>query len=113
MAFEKGHPGYKKKGTKNKDPLQLEERAHLRGVDVFEIALDFASGNFKALGYENECYIMENAQGATKIGYTIPPELRFHAIKELMKYIYPQKKALEVSGGENALKIIIEDYSKK
>ena len=106
--------GGRQKGTPNKDPLALEERARARGCDVFEIALDFASANWQALGYEAECYFSEKPDGAVKMGYVIPPELRFQAIKELMKYIYTPKKAVELSNPEGqAFKVIIEDYTKK
>jgi hypothetical protein len=114
MAFKKGHKGYKKKGTKNKDPLALEERAKALGVDVFEILNHFAAGAWQKLGYDSETYVMENAQGATKIGYTITPDMRLKASTDLMKYMYPQKRAVELSNPEGqAFKVIIEDYSKK
>lgn len=115
MAAHKGHikAGGRQKGTPNKDPLQLEERAMSLGVDVFAVLANFVAGNWKQLGYDNETYVMENAQGATKIGYTITPEMRLKAATELMKYIYSQKKALEMSTGNDGFRVIIEDYSEK
>lgn len=105
--------GGRKKGVRNKDRLGLEERARRLGIDVFETLAHFAAGHWKELGYENECYVMENAQGATKIGYTISPEMRMKASTELMKYIYPQKKAIEMSSGSEGLTVKIVDYTKK
>lgn len=115
MAFKKGKEktGGREKGTPNKDSLNLEERAKERGVDVFNVALDFASGNWKALGYDNECYVMENPSGATKIGYTITPEMRLKAIEFLMKYIYTQKKAVELSSDAKGFEIVIKDYGSR
>lgn len=116
MGFQKGHKHSKgrPKDSKNKDPLALEERAIARGVDVFEIALDFASANYKALGYENECYFTEKLDGAVKMGYVISPEMRLKAVETLLKYIYPQKKAVELSTDpEKGFRLIIEDYTKK
>lgn len=115
MPFKKGMQkiGGRSKGVPNKDSLGLEERAHARGVDIFQVALDFVTGNYKALGYENECYFMEKPDGAVKMGYTITPEMRLKACEFLMKYVYPQKKALEIAGATEGIKIIIEDYSKK
>lgn len=118
MAWPKGTPRPKgagrSKGTPNKDPLQLEDRAKALGVDVFEVMAHFVAGNWKQLGYDNETYILENASGATKIGYTITPEMRLKAGTELMKYIYTQKKAHEHSTDPTkGFKLIIEDYSKK
>lgn len=40
--------------------------------------------------------------------------IKFGILKELMKYVYPQKKALEVSTTDDAgIKVIIEDYTSK
>lgn len=117
MAYPKGKPkpegSGRAKGTKNKDVLGLEDRAKELGVDVFEILAHFAAGNWKKLGYLNEVYVSENAKGETKLGYTITPEMRMKASTELMKYIYPQKKAVELSNSESGFKLIIEDYSQK
>jgi hypothetical protein len=114
MPFEKGNTlgQGRPKGSVNKDPLALEERALAAGVDIFAIALQFAVADWEGLGYENEVYHKETPAGEVKMGYVISPEMRLRAVETLMKYVYPQKKALEVSGGENALKIVIEDYTK-
>lgn len=115
MGFQKGNKTAtgRPKGSKNQDVLGLEERAKELGVDVFEVLVNFAAGNWEKLGYVNETYILENASGATKIGYTITPEMRMKASTELMKYIYPQKKAVELATGDSGIKIVIEDYTKK
>jgi len=60
--------------------------------DPFELLMLFATGDWKALGYDSEVYVIENAQGATKIGYTISPEMRLAATKEACQYLYPKKK---------------------
>lgn len=115
MPFVKGQTkiGGRKKGAPNKDPLQLEDRAKALGVDVFEVLAHFVGGHWKQLGYDNEVYVMENASGATKIGYTITPEMRLKASTELMKYIYTPKKAVELSTPESGIKIEIVDYTTK
>lgn len=106
--------GGRSKGTPNKDPLQLEDRAKALGVDVFEVMVKFTAGDWEGLGYVNETYISENAHGSTKLGYTITPEMRLKAGGELMKYIYPQKKAHEHSTDpDKGFRLIIEDYTKK
>lgn len=105
--------GGRQKGTPNKDTLQLEDKAKALGCDVFETAIYFASGNWKALGYESEVYHMEKPDGAVTMGFVITPQMRLLAIKELLQYIYPKKKTVEVGTSSQGFKIIIEDYSKK
>lgn len=112
MARVKGSPktGGRQKGTPNKDPLGLEERAKQLGVDVFEVLVYFVSGNFEKLGYDSSIYHIEKPDGSIKMGYVITPEMRLRASVELMKYIYPQKKAVELSTGNEGIRVIIEDY---
>jgi len=85
------------KGIPNKSTALLEQKAKELGVDPFDILLRFAAGDWQGLGYDNECYVMENAAGATKIGYTITPEMRLKAASEACQYILPKRKAMEVT----------------
>lgn len=96
MPFEKGHklgPG-RPKGARNKRTIELEILAE-KFPNPFELLMLFATGDWKALGYDSEVYVMENAQGATKIGYTISPEMRLAATKEACQYLYPKRKEYE------------------
>lgn len=102
-----------RKGVKNKRSFSAEETALRLGFDVVEGLILFATGDWKELGYDSEVYVMENAQGSTRIGYTISPEMRLTAHKELMKYLHAQKKAVEISSGAEPIKIEIVDYSTK
>lgn len=118
MPFQKGKPrdekAGRKKGTPNKDSLPLEEKAKSLGIDPFEILLLFAGGKWKELGYDNEVYHSEKADGSVKMGYTITPEMRLKASSEACQYLLPKKKAVELSNsGDTGFKIVIEDYSKK
>lgn len=80
-------------GALNKRTLLIEEMAARHALDPFEILMRFANGDWKGLGYDSETYVMENAQGATKIGYTISPEMRLIAAKEATKYLYAPRRA--------------------
>lgn len=113
MAAPKGHKRYggRQKGTPNKESLPLEQKAKDLGVDPFDILLKFAAGNWKDLGYENECYFMEKPDGAVKMGYTITPEMRLKAASEACQYLLPKKKAVELSTAETGIRIIVEDYT--
>lgn len=98
MNFTKGNKigTGRPKGAKNKRTLMIEVIAERFQQDPFEILMKFALGDWKGLGYDNETYVMENAQGATKIGYTISPEMRLSATKECCQYLYPKMKQLEI-----------------
>lgn len=99
-----------RKGIKNKRSFSAEETALKMGFNVVEGMIYFATGDWKALGYDNEAYVKETASGATTIGYTITPEMRLTAHKELMKYLHAAKSAVSVSTGAEGFKVVIEDY---
>lgn len=103
MAFQKGNPG-RPRGSFNKHSTQALEIAMRLQIDPFEVLCLFAKGDWKALGYENEVYVKETASGAFTLGYTITPDMRLHAAKEACKYVYAQKKEVELSPQE--MKII-------
>lgn len=93
MAFLPGNKlGGRPKGSRNKRSLQVEIIAEKFGKDPFELLMMFATGDWQGLGYDSEVYVMENAQGSTKIGYTISPEMRLAATKEACQYLYPKRK---------------------
>jgi hypothetical protein len=77
--------------------------------------LRFTAGDWKGLGYENECYFVEKPDGATKMGYTITPEMRLKAASEACQYLIPKKKAVELSANSDSgvFKMVIEDYTSK
>lgn len=91
MAFVKGGPKLpnsgRKKGTTNKNSLPLKEKAQALGVDPFEILLHFASGNWKALGYEDE----KNLAGE----YLIQPQVRMKAAGDACQYLHPKLKQVD------------------
>lgn len=103
MGFQKGHPGYKKKGTINHRTAMAYEIINRLKVDPFEVLCLFAKGDWKTLGYQNEVYVKETAKGEYTLGYTITPEMRLQAAKEAVKYVYAQKKETEFTNQEIAL----------
>lgn len=84
--------GGRPKGAKNKRTLQVDIIAERLQVDPFEILMKMAAGDWKGLGYDTETYVMENASGATKVGYTISPEMRLSAAKECCQYLHSKRK---------------------
>lgn len=89
MARPRGIPNYK--------TLPLLELAEKLKVNPFEILLNFAKGDWEALGYDNSVYVKESSDGkTTTLGYTITPEVRAKAAIEACKYLFPQKKAIQI-----------------
>lgn len=119
MPFIKGQKknesSGRKKGVVNKKTMDARALAEKLGVDPLEILFHFASRNWQALGYDSENCVKITKEG-TVLTERITPEMRLQAAKEAVRYIYPQTKAVELSGtdGEKpTFNVIIEDYSKK
>lgn len=113
MPFEKGHKkvGGRKKGTLSKAQQSLREKADELGIDPFEILLLFAQGDWEALGYTSaERVVNETEGGALIYEDTIPPQLRQKSAKDAAEYLYPKRKAVEVSGpdGKDPFKTFAE-----
>lgn len=74
MAFKKGDPkpenSGRKKGTKNKNNIGVQERLEQKGINCIDEILEIARTT------EDE-------------------QIRFQCYKELLKYVYPQRKAVE------------------
>lgn len=91
MAAPKGHKRYggRVAGKPNKKTQTIIEQCEAKNIDVLDLMLVFVT---------TPC----------------EPALRLQALKELMRYIYPQRKAIEHSGDvDNKIEIIITDYTKK
>lgn len=116
MPFQKGNKLSKgrPKGTKNERTILVEHLASQFKLDPFQILLMFANGDWQGLGYDSEVYVMENASGATKIGYTISPEMRLVAAKEAAQYLYSKKKSeIELPEVEEPIDVYSIDEKKK
>lgn len=114
------HPGVKKmggrvKGVPNKKTTTLIQKCEELKVDPFEILLLFAKGDWKALGYPMSKQVKSYTQSGEAIEEdVISPELRGQCAKEACQYLYPKRKAVELSSDEGTgFKIVVEDYSGK
>lgn len=107
--------GGRAKGTPNKSTQSLMEKCERLGCDPFEILLRFAMGDWKGLGYEAQQALKQVTEGGEHIYEdVIPPELRQKSAKEASEYLYPKRKAVEISGDEDkGFRIILEDYQSK
>lgn len=103
--------GGRSKGTPNKKTKELMEL--IGDFSPVPGLIAICNRDFKFLGIE-EYVLIEKAEGEVKAQPTITVDLQLQAMKELMKYMYPQKKAMEISNPEGqSFKVIIEDYTKK
>jgi hypothetical protein len=106
--------GGRQKGAVNKDSLPLEQKARELGIDPFEVLLRFAAGDWKGLGYQSEVQVTSQGDRGETFKMTIDPAVRSKAAAEACNYLYPKKKAVELSTTQDqGFKIVIEDYSKK
>lgn len=111
MPFEKGNklaPG-RAQGSKNRRTKMIEEIVEKIGVDPFEVLMMIAAGDWKGLGYDNECYFSEKPEGEVKLGYTITPEMRLQAAKEASSYLYAKKKESDPIDVQKIEDLSIED----
>lgn len=92
--------GGRKKGTPNKRTLELAERAKRLDVDPFEILLLFAKGAWKKLGYKTETRTCFTQAGIEFEEDIIKPEHRIKAAAEAAQYLFPKRKAVEITGKE-------------
>lgn len=90
------------KGIPNVKTRRLEEIAERLGVCPFEVLCLFAKGDYLALGYKEEKYVASVSQNGETIKYTIDPTVRAKCAAEAANYLYPKRKAIEISGNDGA-----------
>lgn len=78
----KGRLGGRQKGTPNKSTLSLIERCQKLNCDPFDVLVNITKGDWAALGYKTDVISFES---------------RLTAAKELMQYLYPKRKAIELT----------------
>jgi len=115
MPFQKGHKQGKgrPKGSKNKQIMLVEDMVTKLGVDPLEVLMLFAKGDWKALGYETGSTVAYTNAGIEYEKLTITADQRVAAAGQAVKYIYSQKKAMELSSDKSApFEVIVKDYTK-
>jgi hypothetical protein len=119
MPFQKGHTFSKgngrPKGSKTRIVQLADDLVTKLDVDPLEVLMLFAKGDWEALGYDSKETICYNSAGQEYSKLTVTPEMRVSAAREAVKYIYCQRKAVELSnqGESEGFRIIVEDYTKK
>ena len=112
MGFKKGEGG-RKKGALNKRTQLVEDIAAKFDIDPFEVLMMVAAGDWKGLGYDAKSRISYTSAGIEFEEDVIGLSDRVQAAKEASKYLYSQKKAVELSTNETGIRIVVEDYLKK
>jgi len=97
MADKAGNKtGGRQKGTVNKKTEELMDISKRLKVNPFEILLLFAKGDWKALGYKAETVTKYYGETSNE-EYVISPELRSQSAGKAVEYLYPKRKATEMT----------------
>lgn len=102
--------GGRVKGTPNKDSLSVAQRCAELGVDPVDILCHFANGDHEKLKMTE--FIVKAGFGGVEVAeLSIPAALRLKASSTLVKYIHPERKAVEHSVDKNSEKSINFNYT--
>lgn len=97
MAFKKGNKHGKGRPIGSTNRRTAQEIADRLGIDPFEVLVNFAKGDWKALGYDSATVIKTYGENSNEED-RISAELRASSAKEACKYLHTQLKAVEHSG---------------
>ena len=101
------------KGIPNKKTKEIVELIDKSKLGPAEALLAILNGDYETLGHKEGFRTIFTPQGIEMEEPIIKLEHQLAAAKELMKYRYSQKKALELSGNEEKpLTVKIIDYLK-
>lgn len=107
--------GGRSKGTPNKTHANVEEIARATGIDPFHVLMMVVANDWEGLGYDKPTTTQMLKDGGTIEVDRITLDHRVNAAKEASKYLYAQRKAIELAGpngSEVGIKIIIDDFGK-
>lgn len=101
------------KGSKNKKTFEVEEIAARFDLNPFEVLMMVAAGDWKGLGFDSKTQTVYTAQGIEMEVENIRLSDRVAAAKEAARYLFSTKQPVDPKTGDSAIRMIIEDYSKK
>lgn len=95
-----GHPkwGGRRIGTPNKVTTDLHALADKLHINPFEILLRFAGNDWQGLGYDSATKTILSKSGELIEVDTIDTAERIVAAKAACDYLFPKRKAVEVTG---------------
>ena len=101
MATKDGKKtGGRQKGTPNKATLDARDTIARLGFNPVEAMVHWATGNWQALGYDKGTKTIYSAEGMPIEVDRIDEQLRQKSTKDLLPYVCPQLKAVELSAGD-------------
>lgn len=108
MAYPKGakrpEGAGRKKGTPNRKTQELLAKCEASGVDPFDVLLLICKGI-------EEMIVKDDKGKEKRISIPVKTENRLAAAKELCQYLYPKRKAIELTSEEDkAINVTIVDY---
>lgn len=92
---QSGNPAGKPKGAISKRKRSVLDTVERLGIDPFEVLLLFAKGDWRALGYESEKFIVSQNDHGVYEKFTIDPSVRAKCAAEAIQYIVPKLKSVE------------------
>lgn len=103
------------KGSKNEKAGRFvaELVANRKNFDPLELLIEIAQGDWKALGFDSKTKTTFTMNGIEIEEEHISLQERNKAAKEVAKYLYSAKQAIQLTTGEEGFRIVIEDYGKK
>jgi hypothetical protein len=112
VGFKKGEGG-RPKGVKNIKTFNVEEIASRFALDPFEVLMMVVNNDWKGLGFDAPAKISYTNAGIEFEEPHVKMPERVAAAGKASRYLYAEKKAVELSTGETGIKIEIVDYSTK
>lgn len=103
--------GGRSKGTPNKRTLLVEEIAAKYDLDPFDFLMKVVNNDWKALGFSEEKKTIFTPQGIEMEENNIKLDHRIQAAKFASKYLYSEKKPLELDDNKQSITIEIKDYT--
>lgn len=90
--------GGRVKGTKNKRTWEARELAAKLGFDPLQQLILWAKGDWKKLGYKTATKTILSSDGFRVEVDRIDENLRQKSTRDLVPYLYPQLKSVEITG---------------
>lgn len=102
-------PGGRPKGSPNKSTVIISDLAAKLGVNPIEIMLLVAKGDWQSLGYEKESLSRWTNAGIEYEEPVISLESRLAAAKAVSKFLYAERKAVDVNLSE-PIHVVVEEW---